>query len=156
MKRLIVFFLLFFGFFKLITAQTYVSGGIYTNTTWTKANSPYVVTDTIVVFPGVTLTLQPGVIVKFDKLNPTLAKQGGVPLVGEMIASRWAFEALGVNQFKANKYHRNFYKYDKAISIASYKKVYWIPKLQNKMSKIDKELKEALKKETPLRKVKKL
>ncbi len=88
-----------------------------------------------------------GVIVKFDKLNPTLAKQGGVPIVGEMMASRWAFEALGVNQFKANKYHKNFYKYDKAISISAYKKVYWIPKLQSKMSKIDKELKEYLKKD---------
>lgn len=88
-----------------------------------------------------------GVIVKFDKLNPTLAKQGGVPLVGEMMTSRWAFEALGVNQFKTNQYHKNFYKYDKAISISAYKKVYWIPKLQNKMSKIDKELKEYLKKD---------
>ncbi len=45
--------------------QTNVSGGIYTNTTWTLANSPYIVVDTVVVFPGVTLTIEPGVIVKF-------------------------------------------------------------------------------------------
>ncbi len=88
-----------------------------------------------------------GVIVKFDKLNPTLAKQGGVPLVGEMMTSRWAFEALAVNQFKANEFQRNFYKYDKAISISSYKKVYWIPKLHNKITKIEAELKEYLKKD---------
>ena len=88
-----------------------------------------------------------GVIVKFDKLNPTLAKQGGVPLVGELMTSRWAFEALAVNQFRANAYHKNFYKYDKGISIASYKKVYWIPKIQGKLTKIDKELKEYLKKD---------
>lgn len=36
----------------LATAQTNVSGGIYTNTTWTKVNSPYVVTGDIVLFPG--------------------------------------------------------------------------------------------------------
>lgn len=48
------------------TAQTNVSGGIYTNTTWTKVNSPYIVTGNIVVFPGNTLTIQPGVEVKFD------------------------------------------------------------------------------------------
>ncbi|MFH1321893.1 MAG: T9SS type A sorting domain-containing protein [Bacteroidota bacterium] len=47
-------------------AQTNVSGGIYTNTTWTLANSPYIVVDTVVVFPGVTLTIEPGVIVKFE------------------------------------------------------------------------------------------
>ena len=85
-----------------------------------------------------------GVVVKFDKLNPTLAKQGGVPIVGEMMASRWAFEALAVNQFKANKFHKNFYKYEKAISMAGYKKVYWIPKMQNKISKIDRLIKEKI------------
>src|SRR5438477_12641078 len=47
------------------TAQTNVSGGMYANTTWTKANSPYIVVDTVVVFPGVTLTIEPGVTVKF-------------------------------------------------------------------------------------------
>ncbi|MBS1634427.1 MAG: ATP-binding cassette domain-containing protein [Bacteroidetes bacterium] len=87
-----------------------------------------------------------GVVVKFDKLNPTLAKQGGVPLAGEVMASRWAFEALAVNQFKANEYEKHFYKYDKAISIAQYKKVYWLPKLQSKMAKIDAELKDNSKK----------
>ncbi len=88
-----------------------------------------------------------GVVVKFDKLNPTLAKQGGVPLVGEMMASRWAFEALAVNQFKNNKYERNFYRYHKAISISNYKKNYWKQKLENKMSKIDRDLKDYLSKE---------
>src|SRR5436190_20852365 len=49
-----------------VNAQTNVSGGIYANTTWTKANSPYIVVDTVVVFPGVTLTIEPGVVVKFN------------------------------------------------------------------------------------------
>lgn len=50
---------------KQVNAQTNVSGGIYSNTTWSVSGSPYVVTDTVVVFPGVTLTIQPGVTVKF-------------------------------------------------------------------------------------------
>jgi ABC-type multidrug transport system ATPase subunit len=87
-----------------------------------------------------------GVVVKFDKLNPVMAEQGGVPLVGEAMASRWAYEALAVNQFKANNYEKNFYKYDKVISIAGYKKVYWIPKIEKVMTKIGTDLKEALKK----------
>jgi ABC-type multidrug transport system ATPase subunit len=81
-----------------------------------------------------------GVVVKFDKLNPTLAVQGGVPVVGEMMASRWAFEALAVNQFKENKFEKNFYNFDKTISIAQYKKDYWLPKLEQKVSKIEREL----------------
>jgi len=82
-----------------------------------------------------------GVVVKFDKLNAVLAKQGGVPVAGEIMASRWAFEAIAVNQYKENKYQRNFYKYEKSISIAQYKNNYWRQKLQNKIIKIDNELK---------------
>lgn len=47
-------------------SQTFVSGGIFSNTTWTVAASPYIVTDTVVVLTGVTLTISPGVIVKFN------------------------------------------------------------------------------------------
>ncbi|MCE3260304.1 MAG: ATP-binding cassette protein, partial [Bacteroidetes bacterium] len=83
-----------------------------------------------------------GVVVKFDKLNPTLAAQGSVPVSGEVMASRWAFEALAVNQFKENKYEKNFYKYDKSISVAQYKKDYWMPKLESKLTKIENEQKE--------------
>jgi len=88
-----------------------------------------------------------GVVVKFDKLNPILAKQGGVPVVGEMMASRWAFEALAVNQFKANKFEINYYKYDKAISIADYKKNYWRQKIEGKMSSINRDINDPSKKE---------
>ena len=83
-----------------------------------------------------------GVVVKFDKLNPTLATQGSVPVAGEVMASRWAFEALAVNQFKQNEYEKYFYKEDKRISIATYKKDFWMQKLVNKVTKIDNEIKE--------------
>ena len=56
----------FFALSFTTQAQTYFHGGIYANTTWTLANSPYIITDTVVVFPGDTLTIQPGVVVKFD------------------------------------------------------------------------------------------
>lgn len=81
-----------------------------------------------------------GVVVKFDKLNPTLAEQGGVPVAGEVMASRWAFEALAVNQFKENKYERYFYRYDKSMSVAQYKKIYWKQKMEAKLTKIANEL----------------
>ena len=47
-----------------LIAQTIVSGGIYQNTTWSAANSPYLMTGSMVVFPGVTLTIEPGVEIK--------------------------------------------------------------------------------------------
>jgi len=48
------------------TATTTVGGQITSNTTWTLANSPYVVTSNLLVSEGITLTIEPGVVVKFD------------------------------------------------------------------------------------------
>ena len=56
-------------------ADTNVSGNITTETTWTLTNSPYIVTGTIQVLEGATLTIEPGVIVKFSK--NTLLRIGG-------------------------------------------------------------------------------
>lgn len=76
-----------------------------------------------------------GVIVKFEKLNPLITTQKNVPFAGESMTSRWAFEALAVNQFKNNKYEKQFYNYDKKMSIATFKKDYWISKLKGKVDK---------------------
>ena len=63
------------------TGPTYLSGSVLSNTTWTLSGSPYIVTDSITVVSGVTLTIEPGVIVKFDSdfsliINGTLNAQG--------------------------------------------------------------------------------
>jgi RHS repeat-associated protein len=43
-----------------------VGGGIGTSTTWTLANSPYEVTSNVTVSSPATLTIEPGVVVKFN------------------------------------------------------------------------------------------
>ena len=92
-----------------------------------------------------------GVVVKFDKLNPLMAEQGGVPAVGECMASRWAYEALAVNQFKDNKYEKNFYRYDKVVSISSYKTNYWIQKIEEILNRIAAEQQDVSKKDKTLK-----
>lgn len=47
-------------------AAMFVSGIVATNTTWTKANSPYIVNGNLSVDSGATLTIQPGVVVRVD------------------------------------------------------------------------------------------
>ncbi len=69
-------------------SQTNVSGGIYSNTTWSLANSPYVMTGNIVVFPEVTLTIDPGVEVRVQEngLSGTqyyLETRGTINMVGQ-------------------------------------------------------------------------
>ncbi len=47
-------------------ADTAVTGVISSDTIWTKANGPYIVTGTLSVMPGVTLSVEPGTIVKLS------------------------------------------------------------------------------------------
>lgn len=74
-----------------------------------------------------------GVVVKFDKLNPTIGNTATVPFVGDLMASRWAFEASMVAQFKDNKFEREFYIYDKAMADADYKKIYLLPEMETRL-----------------------
>ncbi len=74
-----------------------------------------------------------GVVVKFDKLNPWISNAETVPLVGDMMTSRWAFEASMVAQFKDNQYEKDFYPQDKVISEAAYKRIYYIPTIESKL-----------------------
>ncbi|MCT4614822.1 MAG: ATP-binding cassette domain-containing protein [Marinifilaceae bacterium] len=86
-----------------------------------------------------------GVIVKFDKLNPAISSPDGIPLYGEVIVARWAYEALAVKQFKDNEFNKQFYVYDKLMSKSTYKKNYWIRGLKNKMNFCKRNLKDTSK-----------
>jgi hypothetical protein len=74
-----------------------------------------------------------GVVVKFDKLNPSIGNTATVPFVGDLMTSRWAFEAAMVSQFKDNPYEQDFYLFDKTMANADYKHVYYIPELETKL-----------------------
>ena len=61
-----------------------------------------------------------GVIVKFDKLHRSLTSYENVPVIGDLMTLRWAYEALVVEQFKNNKFEKNFYAFDQNISNLEY------------------------------------
>ena len=53
-----------------------------------------------------------GVLVKFDRLHTcSLSSFQYVPVIGDLMTARWSFEALAVEQFKNNKFERNFFNY---------------------------------------------
>ena len=78
-----------------------------------------------------------GIIVKFEKLNPITTSQTHVPLIGDLMASRWAFEALAVNQFKENDFEKMFYQSKKQMSEANFRKNFWIPNLKAKIGRVE-------------------
>lgn len=61
-----------------------------------------------------------GLVVKFDDLSRSAASRNVVPLIGEVIPSRWAFEALVTEQFRSNSYNRLFFPVEKEKFLAQY------------------------------------
>lgn len=53
-----------------------------------------------------------GLVVSFSDLTPK-SKTGNVPIIGDLIPSRWSFEALAVTSFTDNKYERLFFNLDR-------------------------------------------
>ncbi len=67
---------------RTLAGPTNVSGTISSNTTWTLANSPYVVTGNVTVAAGVTLTVDAGVVVKFNNPFRQLTVNGTLRSLG--------------------------------------------------------------------------
>ena len=74
-----------------------------------------------------------GAMFNFDKLNEWLGSEDKVPIIADIMASRWAFEALAVDEFKSNHFEKQFYNYEKFESVADFKKVYYLPELQQRI-----------------------
>ncbi|NOS56847.1 MAG: ATP-binding cassette domain-containing protein [Cyclobacteriaceae bacterium] len=87
----------------------------------------------ILIIPQLLLS---GVVISFDKFNPKVGSPNGIPIVGELMASRWAFEAYMVTQFKDNPYEKQFYLLDQKRAIADYKRIYYLPELESQLAHI--------------------
>ncbi len=75
-----------------------------------------------------------GVAIEFDKLNPNMSSSNRVPILGEMMVSRWAFEAIMVRQFKDNKYGKYFYDFEKVMANSDYKTTYYLKALETNLA----------------------
>ncbi len=83
-----------------------------------------------------------GAMFPFDKLNRQIGSVEKVPVVAELMPTRWTYEALMVSQFKDNRYSQikytkegeTFYSLQKKISEADFNKVYRIPELKKALN----------------------
>jgi ABC transport system ATP-binding/permease protein len=73
-----------------------------------------------------------GVMVKFDKLHQgRFTSVAFTPLIGDIMAARWSFEALAVEQFKNNRYERNTFRFKLEKSQNYWYSSFLIDALQN-------------------------
>jgi hypothetical protein len=84
-----------------------------------------------------------GAMFPFDKLNRNITRVDKVPLIAEIMPTRWTYEALMVSQFKDNRYSaleyngnkETFYSIQKKISQADFNTVYRLPELTKVLQK---------------------
>ncbi|MCT4613480.1 MAG: ATP-binding cassette domain-containing protein [Marinifilaceae bacterium] len=68
-----------------------------------------------------------GVMIRFDDLHDSITNKKYVPVIGDFMTTRWAYEALATKQFIANKYENLFFEFESEISNSNYKLSYLIP-----------------------------
>jgi hypothetical protein len=83
MKKVILLFTLLLSGFAALRAQVVVSGAITANTTWTK-NNTYLLQGFVYVKNGATLTIEPGTVIKGDKVSKgTLIVTRGAKMIAD-------------------------------------------------------------------------
>ncbi len=81
-----------------------------------------------------------GAMFPFDKLNRSISSVEKVPLIAEIMPTKWSYEALMVNQYKNNDFEEFFYDLKKKESQANFKTVYYIPELKKSVDTVEKYL----------------
>lgn len=82
-----------------------------------------------------------GAMIHFEKLNSKLTNPRYVPVVGDLMASRWAYEALSITQFQKNDYEKNFFDNEQVASDAAFKINYLLPELSLKLNTVERNIK---------------
>jgi ABC transport system ATP-binding/permease protein len=71
-----------------------------------------------------------GVMIKFDELHKSISRKIFVPVVGDIMVTRWAYEAISVEQFRSNRFEKPFFNYDMAVSQNEWYASFLIPELK--------------------------
>jgi len=73
-----------------------------------------------------------GLLFSFDKLNEWVSNKGRVPIIADLMVSRWAYEAMAVYQFKNNEYEKPYFEYERQGAIADFKAAYLADELKKR------------------------
>jgi ABC-type multidrug transport system ATPase subunit len=119
---------MFFDYwFVLFTVSCFANIlGLNISATFNSAVTIYIIIP-ILIIPQMILG---GAMFNFEKLNKWVGGGNQVPVIADLMVSRWAYEALVVNQFKDNDFEKEYFNIEKLESMADYKQVYYIPKLE--------------------------
>ena len=87
----------------------------------------------ILIIPQLILS---GVIINFEKFNYRVSSDKHIPLMGDIMVSRWGYEALAVDQFVYNDYQKHFYAIDRDYNLSNFQRQFYIPQLESQLANI--------------------
>ena len=79
-----------------------------------------------------------GLVVSFSDLTPK-STTGNVPIIGDVIPTRWAYEALAVTSFTDNEYKKPFFEIDKVKYESQFYNMGFLYELQSQLETLNDE-----------------
>ena len=73
-----------------------------------------------------------GAMIRFDDLHNVFSRKIYVPVIADIMVTRWSYEAMSVEQFRSNKFEKPFFNYDMALSQNDWYASFLIPTLKVK------------------------
>jgi hypothetical protein len=73
-----------------------------------------------------------GAMIRFDDLHHSLTRKVYVPVLGDIMTTRWAYEAIAVEQFRSNRYMKPYFDTEMKISHYDWESSFLIPDLKKK------------------------
>jgi ABC-type multidrug transport system ATPase subunit len=73
-----------------------------------------------------------GAMIRFDDLHTSMTKKVYVPVIGDVMATRWSYEAMAVEQFRSGKYMKPYFNTEMKISHYDWESSFLVPELKKK------------------------
>lgn len=121
---------MFLTWWAILFISSFLAGltGLWLSQTLNSVVAIYI-TIPLLLIPQILLC---GMVVTFSELTPR-STTGNVPAIGNVIPSRWAFEALAVTSFTDNEYDRNFFDQDRERYEAQYYKHVYLYEMESQL-----------------------
>jgi ABC transport system ATP-binding/permease protein len=77
-----------------------------------------------------------GAMIKFDELHWSMSRKIYVPVAGDIMVTRWAYEAISVEQFRSNRFEKPFFNNEMEISQNQWYASFLLPTLKSKIDEV--------------------
>jgi hypothetical protein len=74
-----------------------------------------------------------GAMIRFDDLHNSMTNKINVPVIGDVMTTRWSYEAIAVEQFRSGKYMKPYFATEMMISRYDWQSSFLVPELKKKI-----------------------